>query len=197
VTSGIVELPFGRGKRFLNRGGLVDKLFGGFQMSGIFTIQSGFPFTPLIRNRFAHTGYALATERGILNGEPYLTGADWDNAVKAWEQNGSRLFFVRPGAIDINYPQGTFGTIPRNFFRAPYGRRLDLSLAKNINFGETTRFSIRADMFDVSREVLHNLNAASFACANVCLTNPLVGSIAPRNQFFVPYTFQLGAKIIF
>lgn len=197
VTSGIYELPFGKGKRFLNNGGLVDKLVGGFQLSGIFTIQSGFPFTPLIRNRFAHTGYSLATERGILNGEPYLTGADWDNAVKAWEQNGQRLFFVRPGAIDINYPQGTFGTIPRNFFRAPYGRRLDLSLAKNFNFGETTRFSIRADMFNVTREVLHDLNIASSALANNLLTNPLVGSIPQRGAFFVPYTFQLGAKFVF
>jgi hypothetical protein len=197
VTSGIAELPFGKGKRFLNRGGWVDKLVGGFRLSGIFTLQSGFPFTPLIRNRFAHTGYSLATERGNLVGDPYLTGDAWDQAVKNWEQNGARLFFVRPGAIDINYAQGTFGNIPRNFFRAPYGRRLDLSLAKTVNLGETTRFELRADMFDVTREVLHSPNIASSVAANNLLTNPLVGSIAPRSAFFVPYTFQLGAKLVF
>jgi hypothetical protein len=139
----------------------------------------------------------LATERGDLNGAPYLTGDDWDNAVKAWEQNNARLFFVRPGAININYAQGSFGNIPRNFFRAPYGRRLDLSLAKTVRFGETVRFELRADMFDVTREVLHSFNIASSVAANNLLTNPLVGSISPRSAFFVPYTFQLGGKFIF
>ena len=32
VISGIFELPFGKGKRFLNRGGLVDKLIGGWRL---------------------------------------------------------------------------------------------------------------------------------------------------------------------
>ena len=197
VTSGIFEFPFGKGKRFLNRGGLVDKLIGGWRLSGVFTLQSGFPFTPLIRNRFAHTGYALATERGDLVGAPYLTGAEWDAAVKAWKDNGARLFFVRPGAIDINYAQGTFGNIPRNFFRAPYGRHLDLSLAKTVRFGENTRFELRVDMFEVTREVLHSPNIASSVSANNLLTNPVVGSIPPRSAFFVPYTLQLGGKFIF
>jgi hypothetical protein len=133
-----------------------------------------------------------------LKGEPYLTGADWDTAVAAWENNGARLFFVRPGAIDLNYAQGTFGNIPRNFFRAPYGRRLDLSLAKTVGLGEkNTRFELRLDMFDVTREVLHSPNIASSVAANNFLTNPLVGSIAPRSAFFVPYTLQLGGKFIF
>jgi hypothetical protein len=197
VSSGIFELPFGKGKRFLNDSSLVDALVGGWRVSGVFTLQSGYPFTPLIRNRFAHTGYALSTERGDLNGDPYLTGDDWDNAVRAWQNNGARLFFARSGSININYAQGTFGNIPRNFFRAPYGRRLDLSLAKTVHFGESRRFEIRADMFDVTREVLHSLNIASSVSANNLLTNPVVGSIPGRNAFFVPYTFQLGAKVQF
>ena len=138
VYSGIVEFPFGNGKRFLNAAVWLTKCWW---MAGLRNFHPAIrlPFTPLIRNRFAHTGYALATERGDLNGEPYLTGSDWDNAVKAWEQNNARLFFVRPGAINLNYAQGTFGNIPRNFFRAPYGRRLDLSLAKTVRFGENVK----------------------------------------------------------
>jgi hypothetical protein len=39
----IVELPFGKGKRFLNNGGLIDTIFGGFQFSSIIQYTSGPP----------------------------------------------------------------------------------------------------------------------------------------------------------
>lgn len=47
VANFLAELPFGKGKAFLNYGGgvgnVVDKIFGGFQVSGIFRIQQGLP----------------------------------------------------------------------------------------------------------------------------------------------------------
>ncbi|HSK73104.1 MAG TPA: hypothetical protein VK892_15505, partial [Pyrinomonadaceae bacterium] len=39
----IYELPFGRGKRFLNQGGWVNLIFGGFQFSSIVNLSSGPP----------------------------------------------------------------------------------------------------------------------------------------------------------
>jgi hypothetical protein len=42
-TNFIYELPFGQGKRFLNQGGLVNAIFGGFQFSSIITLSSGVP----------------------------------------------------------------------------------------------------------------------------------------------------------
>jgi len=41
--NGQYELPFGRGKRFLNEGGVMDRIFGGFQISSIVNISSGVP----------------------------------------------------------------------------------------------------------------------------------------------------------
>jgi hypothetical protein len=43
VTNFLVELPFGKGKWLLDRGGIVDKLVGGWQVSGIFRVQQGLP----------------------------------------------------------------------------------------------------------------------------------------------------------
>jgi hypothetical protein len=43
--NGLYELPFGKGKRFLNEGGVIDKIFGGFQFSSIVNISSGVPET--------------------------------------------------------------------------------------------------------------------------------------------------------
>lgn len=39
----IFELPFGRGKAYLDRGGWVNQVFGGWQLTSIFNIESGAP----------------------------------------------------------------------------------------------------------------------------------------------------------
>ncbi|MFV0389009.1 MAG: carboxypeptidase regulatory-like domain-containing protein [Pyrinomonadaceae bacterium] len=43
----IYDLPFGRGKKFLNQGGIVDAIFGGFQFTTIVNISSGPPLSVL------------------------------------------------------------------------------------------------------------------------------------------------------
>ena len=43
VTSVLYELPFGKGKRLADRGGVVNQVVGGWQISSIVTIQSGRP----------------------------------------------------------------------------------------------------------------------------------------------------------
>ena len=45
TTSWIWELPVGRDRRFMNRGGVADFVLGGWQLGGILTLQDGFPFT--------------------------------------------------------------------------------------------------------------------------------------------------------
>src|SRR5262249_47316627 len=44
-TNFVVELPFGKGKHWLNRGGLVDRALGGWEVTGFGRITSGRPFT--------------------------------------------------------------------------------------------------------------------------------------------------------
>jgi len=43
VVSYIYELPVGKGKKFLNKGGFVDKVLGGWQVGGVQRYQSGQP----------------------------------------------------------------------------------------------------------------------------------------------------------
>lgn len=53
----ILELPFGRGKRFFNQGGLLNAIFGGFQFTSIVNISSGTPINILDpRSTAATTG---------------------------------------------------------------------------------------------------------------------------------------------
>lgn len=196
VTNAIVDLPFGRGKWLLNRGGLTDKLVGGWRLSGVLTIQSGLPINPYIFSLRTNTGLSIP-ERGDLVGPPSLTGDAWDEAVRAWEQNGARLFVIPRGSISTNYANGTLGNIPRNFFRAPYGRLLHLSAAKVTRLGESTSLEVRMEMFNVTREVLHRIGSATNYTQANALTNSLLGSSLPRSAFFAPHIIQLGARFTF
>src|SRR5262249_40024347 len=44
VLSPVVELPVGKGKRWLNGGGPLNWILGGWQLSGIVSMQTGSPF---------------------------------------------------------------------------------------------------------------------------------------------------------
>jgi hypothetical protein len=93
-----VELPFGKGKLFWNKGGLTDKLVGGWRLSGVATLQSGLPINPYQFSLRTNTGLSIP-ERGDLVGPAYLTGDAWDAAVDAWEHKGQRLFLI-PAWLD-------------------------------------------------------------------------------------------------
>jgi hypothetical protein len=43
ATSGIYELPFGPGRDFVNNGGVVSQIIGGWQVQGVYQVQSGEP----------------------------------------------------------------------------------------------------------------------------------------------------------
>ena len=196
-------MPFGHGKRFLSGAGWQDKVFGGWQFSGVFTLQSGMPFTPYIRNRNANTGSSLFPERGTLVGAPYFSQDEWNRRVRLWRSGVGRLSLINPASVAGNplsgtdYPRGTFGTLGRNFFRTPYGRALDMSVAKKIMLGEVTRFELRADILNVTNERLHRVDLVNSVFADNALTNPLMGSIAEYVFFFNPRVIQIGLRFSF
>lgn len=195
VTSGNYDLPFGKGKMFLNRGGIANALLGGWRISGIFTIQSGQPFSPYLLTASGHTNTGVSVvERGNFGNTTPYTEAEWKAALDAWNK-GARLYIIRPDAIDLNYTG--LGNIPRNAFRYLHTRRLDMSLAKVTRLGETAKLELRVDMFNVTREILHNPVFHTQVAGANALTNVLRGSIPGRNIYFIPHTLQLGMRITY
>jgi hypothetical protein len=83
VVNYLIELPFGKGKRFLDHGGIVDKLFGGFQVSGINRYQSGTPLSfftsdPFFTDFLQTTGY-LGNLRLNLTGQSFDANGQFIN----------------------------------------------------------------------------------------------------------------------
>ena len=176
--NGILDLPFGRGRRFLNSGGLANQIFGGWTLTSIVRVASGAPFSILdTRGTLNRTGRsARQTAISSLSNEQikdligifrtpdgvFFIDPDVINPAtgRASEGIGTTPF---QGQVFFNAPPGTTGTLERNFLNGPWYINWDAGLIKNFPITETTRFQIRAEAFNV-------LNRPNFFIGNVSFT---------------------------
>ncbi len=95
--NGQYELPFGKGKRFLNEGGAMDRIFGGFQFSSIVNISSGVP-----------TG--ISDGRGTVNRAARSATQPATSSLSAREIQKLIGVFKTPNGIFIINPKVLFAT---------------------------------------------------------------------------------------
>ncbi len=138
VTNWLYELPFGRGKTFLNRGGVVDRLVGGWQVNGIVTLSDGTPFTiGCFCGDRAQIGNIFNVERPNLLGNPKPSGF-----VQSYTQWFDTTQFEIPTL-------GTLGTAGRNIVRSTGQTAGDFSLFKNTRITERASVQFRAEFFNL------------------------------------------------
>jgi len=146
--NGFYELPLGRGRRWLNHGGWLEHLTGGWQLAGLTRVYSGAPMFVDLGNAnniglTANTG--LSNPRpDILAGQPLINPA-WTPA------NATSTPYLNPAAFLIPEP-GRFGNAARNFnVHGPWMRVVDLSIYKNITpFADSRRrIQLRAEAYNV------------------------------------------------
>jgi hypothetical protein len=133
VTSVAWNLPFGKGRRFLDSEGVLDKLFGGWQLGGIVTIAGGFPFSPATGLDTSNTG-SFGQLRPDLVGNPdpgTRTPEHWFNAEA----------YATPAEF-------TFGNAGRNSLVGPGTRTADLYLRKDFKLRGRARLEIRIEAFN-------------------------------------------------
>jgi hypothetical protein len=136
------DLPFGRGRRLLNRGGFVNHVLGGWQLTWTQTLQSGQPFT------VSHSG----------SPNRYLPGEARPNILTTVEEAYTPNWTLGPDRFPTQaqnpylkfgsfaYPAAfTPGTLGRNTFEGPGLLWTQLSLAKWWEIKERVRFQIRVD----------------------------------------------------
>jgi len=134
VLSFDYELPFGgAGSHLSNRA--VDTAFGGWHLGGIYTLASGFPFSPYINDDTSNTG-----TQGIPRPDQLR------NANLPRDQRGPNNWF------DINafaIPSGfSFGNAGRNVLIGPGQNVFDWSLRKEFGLTERQRMEFRAEFFN-------------------------------------------------
>jgi hypothetical protein len=150
VVSFFYELPVGHGKRYLHEGGFVDRVAGGWYVSGVGSYKSGLPTTVY--------GPCGGTAGNVLFGGCNFTGIARVNVVPGMtETNKSSNFnpattsFYNAAAFSLPAPL-TFGNEPRSLDHArTWGERNEnFTLGKKTRiFGERATIDFKAEFFNL------------------------------------------------
>ncbi len=137
--NGIYQLPFGKGRLFLNQGGIVDKIFGGFELSGLVQTGSGAPITFTdtrgTLNRGSGTPVGAQQRSGRQTATSNLTNEEIRALSGVFEQNGN-IYFINPNVLlqTRNPTTGTFSsTASSGFGSTPFAGQVFF----NANPGQT------------------------------------------------------------
>jgi hypothetical protein len=210
----LYELPFGKGKTFLNEGGVVDAILGGWQLSGIFTFGSGAPVsfndargtlnragrsnrqtavTSLTKEEIKAMIGIYRTPNGIFFLPPAALGRNPDGTIntavggtgRGANGFGSPTF---PGQVFFNNAPGTTSSLERFIVNGPNYYNLDLSLAKSFRIGERVSFRVEGSAFNV-------LNTTNFAVGQGLDINST--SFGQITTGLAPRIIQLAGRISF
>jgi len=135
VTSFDYQLPLGKGQPFVNSSKVADLVFGGWHVSGIFTLHSGFWFSPQMGFDPSNTGSV-----GL-----YRTDAVCNGNLPSGERSITHWY-----NIDC-YPLPAplhFGNAGKNILEGPGAVEADFSLRKVFNITESKNLEFRFEMFN-------------------------------------------------
>lgn len=200
-VSYVYDLPFLKGS------GLQDRIFGGWQVSGIANWQSGTPFS-------VYNGAQNPDNAGLANGVSSNAGAgqSYADVISDPHKNipqfdpasGFGPFVANPSAFAA--PRGlTLGNSGRNLLRNPSHWNFDMALFKHFPIRESVAFEFRAEAFNLFNHtewgpLAGDQGGAAGSAGFSSGTGTFVG---PGSNFlqtgvaYSPRILQLGAKLIF
>ena len=172
--SGVWELPFGRGKRFLSQGVAGDVL-GNWQLNGVVQLRSGQPYNLAVAGDVANIGNTSFANyaRPNIVGDPN----PGRRTINEW---------FDPNAFAV--PSFSYGDFGRNALRSASVYDADLSLFKNFPVGERFLISFRAEFFNV------------FNFQNYSVPNSLIGVAGAgliTSNVLPPRVMQFGLHLGF
>jgi hypothetical protein len=206
VASFFYELPVGHGKRYLHEGGPVDRIVGGWYVSGVASYKSGLPTTVY--------GPCGGTAGDVLFGGCHFTGIARVNVLpgvaetnKSSNFNPSTTPFFNPAAFTVAGPL-TFGNEPRSLAHArTFGsRNEDISLGKKTRiFGEKGTVDFRAEFFNIFNRHIYqapggfapNLASPFIPAGGLGCSGPLACGFGAVTDASGPRTIQFGLKIAY
>jgi hypothetical protein len=203
IASFFYELPVGRGKRFMNDGGLSDRVLGGWYVSTILSYKSGTPTTVY--------GPCGGTAGDVLFAGCHLTGIARVNVVPGVKETNKSNFdpsstpFWNPAAFTVPDPL-TFGNEPRSLAAARTfgGRNEDVTLGKKTRlFGEKGSVDFRASFFNIFNRHIYsapggfspNLATPFTPAGGPGCSGPLACGFGAVTDSSGPRTIQFGLKI--
>jgi hypothetical protein len=147
VVSYVLDLPFGKEKRFLsNAAGAVNKIVSGWGLNGITTLQAGYPLALTAQPSVLFTQFYSGAIR------PNVVAGCVKNIDGSWQSRLSKQFntacFTQPA-------QFAYGTESRSdpSLRAPGIANWDLAIFKGTPITERINLQFRAEFFNLANRV--------------------------------------------
>lgn len=184
----IYELPFGVGKQYLSDPGVMNVIFGNWQISSIVIARTGFPVN-LTTSGTGPDGNANNQRPNLAPGQAlYLSNGAFNPSAFCTPGSKTPLF---PGGV---CPAG-FGDVTRNYLQGPGFWQSDWALSKRFPLTEQVNLQFRAEMFNA-------FNRAQFANPNGLISASDFGRIyLPLNTTPIgigtPRQFQFLLKLQF
>jgi hypothetical protein len=178
VFSYIWEMPVGKGKRFLGHGRVVGSIVGGWELSGIFSLQSGFPISIESPVDYSNTGSPNPRPDRICSGVGNHTVESWFNT------NCFTTQFLEQ-ALAAGDPR--FGDSGRDILDGPGIVDWDFGLMKNFQIRERFKLQFRSEFYNL-------MNHPNFGAPNVEIGTPFAGEIGSAGA---PREIQFGLKLAF
>ena len=179
TINALYELPFGRGKKLANHGGVVNAIVGGWQINGLASMHSGAPIG-------LTTATSTLNNFGLGQRPNYVGGVD-PNGHGPISQRLTAYFNPAAFAVPGLYSYGNTARL-LDWLRAPGVGNLDASMFKNFSIRERLRAQFRAEFFNV-------LNRPQFDFPGTTIGTATAGVIS--NQANSPRDIQLALKLLF
>lgn len=166
------ELPFGKGRQLgTNWGGGLDAVLGGWQVGGVVSLRTGFPYEITFPGDPQNSG---TTNRGNRVGSGTLSNPTIDN-------------YFDQSAFVVSEP-GVFGNTGRNVLRGPGGNSFDFMLGKRFRLpAEGHTLQLRFEAFNFT-------NTPRFGQPAGGMLRAATGTI---NRADEPRRIQFGLKYLF
>ena len=171
VTSVVYDLPFGPGRKFLSDAAL-GKIVGGWKVTSVITLGSGFPLTP--------GGEDTANITNCCR-----PNRDFNVSTELDDPTIDRWFNT---AAYSRAPNGTFGTAGRSEIIGPGIKNWDFSLAKEFRFARQPYIEFRMEAFNF-------LNHPNWGDPSTGITNVNFGRISSTRTDM--RQLQFGLKLVF
>jgi Carboxypeptidase regulatory-like domain len=201
TISYLYELPFGHGRPFLgDMGGVADAVFGGWQVAGITSLQSGEAVTGVLSSDLSNTGSFSYRPDQIANPNdfsfnPGSQATDFGctnpghQTLDCWYNQAA---FAVPALAPGQQSAHSFGNSRIGNLRGPDLVDFDLVLQKNFKIRESQQVEFRAEFFNIFNHPNFGLPGGGSAVAVDVPGGASITNTATDNrqiEFALKYTF--------
>ncbi len=186
TTSFVVDLPIGRGRKYMSdMGPVADAVLGGWMIAGINTVTPGEMVTLTYTPTAAQQVSGIQQDfRGANNYRPNVSGDPYAPEAERTINN----WLSKTNVTIPTDPSQPFGNAPRNSIRGPLTWTVDMVVSKRFNMPwKNGSFEFRGEFFNL-------LNRVNFRAPNGNRSSGAFGTITTT---YDPRIIQFGFKASF